>query len=573
MITMANAVFFLSLVCLASSFITFGLGIAAYIKNPRSAVNRLFFIAMLAAAWWAFGEFMIWQAGSAEGVWFWLRASSVWPFAIAFTLHFTLAFTSPPVYTRYKQVCLFFLYIPATFIAAILLVTDWIYTVEPLAGGGFAYITVGSSPAYQFEAVYFLCAMLAGVGIIFSYWQKAATTKVKKQAMLICAGIATVIFFGFLSGILLPFLGIYGPNLVFIGIVIFSFIITLAISRHELFVLSPRTAIPDILETMPDAMILADLNGAIISTNRAAGTVFSCDSTALPGKTVTSCLPEEDSRVIMSTVLRIGTIADYETVTGGRDTRTVSIAGSVVKDPSGEPAGIVLIARDITDRKAAEHALMIAGKKISLLTQVTRHDINNLVSALAGYLLLLRENPDDPSRHTYIAASMEIAERISAHLQFTREYQEIGSSRPAWLDLAGALDHALEELPCENITTRFDLAPVEIFADPMFVKVLYNLLENAVRHGGKITRIHVSAIPRDDRSLLVTIEDDGIGIAPDDKENIFRYGFGKNTGLGLAVSRDILSLTGITISETGVAGSGARFEMVVPHSAWRLVAR
>lgn len=48
-------------------------------------------------------------------------------------------------------------------------------------------------------------------------------------------------------------------------------------------------------------------------------------------------------------------------------------------------------------------------------------------------------------------------------------------------------------------------------------------------------------------------------------------GFGKNTGLGLALSRDILSLTGITIKETGTAGEGARFELLVPKGGWRVI--
>jgi signal transduction histidine kinase len=46
-------------------------------------------------------------------------------------------------------------------------------------------------------------------------------------------------------------------------------------------------------------------------------------------------------------------------------------------------------------------------------------------------------------------------------------------------------------------------------------------------------------------------------------------GFGKNTGLGLFFSREILSITGISITETGVYGVGARFEIRVPGGIWR----
>ena len=53
------------------------------------------------------------------------------------------------------------------------------------------------------------------------------------------------------------------------------------------------------------------------------------------------------------------------------------------------------------------------------------------------------------------------------------------------------------------------------------------------------------------------------------KEKIFERGLGKNTGTGMALSREIHDITGITIRETGEPGKGARFEMVVPKGAWR----
>jgi len=72
-----------------------------------------------------------------------------------------------------------------------------------------------------------------------------------------------------------------------------------------------------------------------------------------------------------------------------------------------------------------------------------------------------------------------------------------------------------------------------------------------------------------DGTLMVAFEDDGAGVRDDEKEKIFRCGYGKNTGFGLAFSREILSVTGITIRETGTAGRGARFEILVPAGAWR----
>ena len=55
----------------------------------------------------------------------------------------------------------------------------------------------------------------------------------------------------------------------------------------------------------------------------------------------------------------------------------------------------------------------------------------------------------------------------------------------------------------------------------------------------------------------------------EDKKRLFERGFGKNTGMGLFLSREILSITGITIQECGQPGTGARFEITVPKGKWR----
>ena len=154
-------------------------------------------------------------------------------------------------------------------------------------------------------------------------------------------------------------------------------------------------------------------------------------------------------------------------------------------------------------------------------------------------------------------------------VQFTKEYEEIGVHVPAWQDCRTLVDTAAKQAPLGKVMVENNLpASAEVFADPLIVKVFYNLMDNAVRYGGKITTIRFSALERNGDEVLVC-EDDGDGVPQDEKEKIFERGFGKNTGLGLALSREILSITGITITETGEPGKGARFEMVVPKGAWQ----
>jgi signal transduction histidine kinase len=105
---------------------------------------------------------------------------------------------------------------------------------------------------------------------------------------------------------------------------------------------------------------------------------------------------------------------------------------------------------------------------------------------------------------------------------------------------------------------------MEIFADPLVGRVFYNLITNAVQHGTRITAIQFYAREEDDGTAVIVCEDNGEGVADEDKERIFEMGHGKHGGLALALSREILGITGITIRETGTPGAGARFEMTVP---------
>ena len=236
----------------------------------------------------------------------------------------------------------------------------------------------------------------------------------------------------------------------------------------------------------------------------------------------------------------------------------------------GKQPVLLVACRDITERKRVEEALALASRKLTLLSSITRHDINNQMTALRGYTTLLQRKQPDSSFTEYFQKINAAAERISAMIQFTKEYENIGVNAPVWQDCHTLVDTAAKQAPLGKIILKNDL-PVgtEVFADPLIIKVFYNLMDNAVRYGGKITTIRFSVEEAGDCHLIVC-EDDGEGVVAEEKEKIFERGFGKNTGLGLALSREILSITGITIRETGEPGKGARFEMTVQKGAWRI---
>ncbi len=223
------------------------------------------------------------------------------------------------------------------------------------------------------------------------------------------------------------------------------------------------------------------------------------------------------------------------------------------------------------ERRRVEKALADANRKLQLMTSITRHDLLNQLAALWEYLnlaLSVREQePANAWRHVESAEGM--ATRISNTIRFTAEYQSVGAASPVWQDLWTLVERSKKYVSPGAVTIENTVpAGVEVYADPLVEKVFSNLIENALRYGEKITTITFS-LREEGGGHTILCTDDGAGVLPGEKEKIFTYAYGMNTGLGLFLAREILAITGITIRETGEAGKGARFEIHCPAGVVR----
>lgn len=229
------------------------------------------------------------------------------------------------------------------------------------------------------------------------------------------------------------------------------------------------------------------------------------------------------------------------------------------------------IIHDITDKKRIEDALVTANKKLNMLSSITRHDILNVLTALTGYLEFAATETSIEEARIFIQKSQVAARSIRHHIEFTRDYQDLGSKEPVWHDIRAVLKNSAALVNTRQVSIEFDTdTRLVVLADPLLLKVIYNLMENAIRHGGTVTRITSSWSRNPDHSLSWIIEDDGVGIPPSMKKHIFSREVGKNTGLGLFLAREILAITGITIEETGTEGKGAQFTMRIPEGKYRI---
>jgi signal transduction histidine kinase len=224
---------------------------------------------------------------------------------------------------------------------------------------------------------------------------------------------------------------------------------------------------------------------------------------------------------------------------------------------------------DITDHERAQEALTMANRKLNLLNNVTRHDILNQLTALTGYLELSRQEATTPAMISYIQKEERAAMAIKRQILFTRDYQNIGVNLPRWHNIGETASLAIATLDPAKVKVTIDLPHLEIYADPLLEKVFYNLVDNSIRHGEHVTTVSIRSAETPD-GLDLIVEDDGVGIPETEKENIFIREYYKNTGFGMFLSREILSITDLTIRETGTPGRGARFIIHAPKGTYRM---
>lgn len=222
----------------------------------------------------------------------------------------------------------------------------------------------------------------------------------------------------------------------------------------------------------------------------------------------------------------------------------------------------------LAELKASQIAGDTASRKLKFLSGLTHNDIFNNLSALIGSIDLLKTKITNPELRVDIDRSEKIAYMIQRQIEFARTYESIGTSAPQWLNVDTQIRALLSSVPQKEITFSISLEGLEIFVDPLFEKVFANLINNSLIHGVRVSHISVSYLPFN-RDIAIVYVDNGIGIHAVDKSLIFEKGVGKNHGFGLFLSREILSITGLSIKESGVYGNGARFEIFVPEGKFR----
>jgi PAS domain S-box-containing protein len=322
----------------------------------------------------------------------------------------------------------------------------------------------------------------------------------------------------------------------------------------------------ELINNLPVAVFMKDVkNGKYLLWNKKSEKIFSLSADEVIGRTDkeifsskdATIIAQEDKEACLNQIFSINkTIANKSL-----GLRTIHIIIVPIFDTNKNLLYIVGVGEDIT-----EEAQKI---KTDLLFSITRRDVLDQLSVIITNLERAQLKSSRESMQTFFEKTLESVESIRNQMAFVRSLRDIGGPSPLWQSVKTSFLTAASLISQGKVDISMEVDDFEVYADSLLSRVFYNLLANSIQHGtSQLTKIRLYS-QLSGESLILIYEDNGSGIPLPEKEKIFEFGYGTGSGFGLFLCREILGYTGITITESGEPGKGAKFEIVVPKDKFR----
>jgi len=566
----------ISLLSLIASISCLSLGIIVYSFNRKSPLNKIFLLTALAAFFYSFTTVMMWTATDFTHANFWNKMGTTWPFFVALVATLALVFTENKWIKNKLNYLILFL--PALAFWLIDLSTNLINRSPVIEYWGYNDVASGTV-VYYGSIIWTIALPILAFVLCLKYYRKAEDSMQRQLRKNVMIGFAIPIAAFISTNMIARMFGIDIPNLGFIATLFFSIFVGYAVVKYDLFTFDAAIATENILTTMPDSLILADVNGKILRVNERLMNFTGYTKKELIGKSIAKLCAENQEKTYTTILDELATttiIRNRELIFQNKSGAKLNIffSGSIVKSKMGHNIGIVCIIHDITDMKKIEEKLVKTEKLASIgeLAGQIGHDLRNPLTGIKNgiYLIKKKDNPISEAKRDevcgWIEAAIEDSNRIITSLvDFSSEL----NLQPEQCTPKSLVLHALSNIHVPDHLNIINNATddVKMFLDVQSMeKVFTSIIKNAIDASPEKGSIKIQSMLKG-QNIEISFTDSGIGIPESILPKLFAplvTTKAKGMGMSLAICKRIVESHEGKIDVESTVGKGTTFTINLP---------
>ena len=430
------------------------------------------------------------------------------------------------------------------------------YVDISISSNPFISFTANHGPFFYAYVGYTLVVVTAAIGLLIRRYCHTSGQHRKHVGIVMMATMIplAVTILNFVKVAEIP-----GPFLVMAGLFVSGILLYIGAFGFEMFEIVPF-AFDRVVGAIEDCIFVLDEGDQILFMNPGAALLTGKNNEEAYHRNFVEIVP---GGICLSPALSPGEDSAFclELTPGQFFDATVT----PIKDPGQRAVGKLVRLHEITDKKIANDLANESAEKTKILNSITRHDILNQIFVIEGNMDLLRRKLIDEGQRKNLALISMAAKNILHQLDFLKAYQEIGLKGPVWQDIGAMISRMPLPFSEKGIELKIQTNDAEILADPQLEKVFFNLFDNSLKHGIGLSHISISLLDKPNFVELI-YQDDGKGIPKENREHLFNIGLEGDHGVGLFLTKKILAMTGMTISEEGEPGKGVKFVIRVHRS-------